>query len=304
MTRTPRPTLQDLIVAEARRLARAKLVFGHGASTLIEEAAFLAGEALGIAPDQLARRMTHKISASAARQIATLVTARIKTRRPAPYITKSAYIQGVRFYVDERVLTPRSFIGELLTAEHIIGSAAFVPHPARVRRVLDLCTGSGCLAILAAKVFPNAKIDAADISADALEVATINVKRHRLGKRITLYHGDLFEPLPHRAYDLILCNPPYVSPASMRRLPVEYRREPALALAGGGPDGLDIVARILAETPHRLAPKGALLCEIGAGRKALESRYPRTPFLWLDTAESSGEVFWLTATDFRANLRL
>lgn len=288
-------TIEQHVVAAAHALAQAKVTLGHGTATPIDEAAFLVGEALGIAPAHLAAHWHRRTDGKA---IAELVATRIRTRTPAPYLTKSAYIQGIKFYVDERALVPRSFIGELLFAPHIVGATAFIPTPGRIKRVLDLCTGSGCLAILAAKVFRQAKVDAVDLSPDALEVAKINVRRHRLGRRVTLYGGDLFAALPRRTYDLIICNPPYVAPASMRRLPAEYRREPALALAGGGRDGMNLVARILAETPKWLTPTGALMCEIGAGRRALERRFPGLNFMWLDTAESSGEVFWLTASDF------
>ena len=289
-------TIEQHVVAAARALARAKVTLGHGTATPFDEAAFLVGEALGIAPAHLAAHWRHRTDGKA---IAALVLARIRTRTPAPYLTRSSYIQGIKFYVDERALVPRSFIGELLFAPHIVGAAAFIPAPGRIKRVLDLCTGSGCLAILAAKVFRQAKVDAVDLSPDALEVAKINLRRHRLGGRLTLYGGDLFAVLPRCSYDLIICNPPYVAPASMRRLPAEYRREPALALAGGGRDGMNLVARILSEAPKWLTPTGALMCEIGAGRKALEKRFPGLNFMWLDTAESSGEVFWLTASDFR-----
>jgi ribosomal protein L3 glutamine methyltransferase len=201
-------------------------------------------------------------------------------------------MHGVRFHVDRRALIPRSFIGDLL-----VGGGLPIGDPSRVRRVLDLCTGSGCLAILAALVFPRARVDAVDLSAGALALARRNVAIHRLDDRIELHRGDLFAPLGNRRYDLILSNPPYVDARGMARLPPEYRHEPRLALAAGD-DGLDLVRRILAEAPHHLTKTGGLLCEIGRGRRPLEAAFPRLPFLWLDTEHSQGEVFWLSRSDF------
>lgn len=190
---------------------------------------------------------------------------------------------------------PRSYIGELLHSDLFGGEDfALVEDASAIESVLDLCTGSGAIAILAAGVFENAEIDAVDLSADALEVARINVAEHGLGGRIELYGGDLFAPLEGRTYDLILTNPPYVDAVAMEELPDEYRHEPEMALASGL-DGLDIVRRILADAPARLNPGGGLLCEIGAGREILEAEYPDLEFLWLDTEESEGEVFWLSA---------
>jgi len=293
-------TVVQVIADAARRLSRARVVLGHGTGSMVAEAAFLVGETIGVAPDYLPAIGDRAVSAAARKLIDSVIAQRIKTRKPASYLTQSAYIQGIKFFVDERVIVPRSFIGELLFADHIVGSPGFVPDASKVKTVLDLCTGSGCLAVIAAKVFPKAKIDAVDLSEDALDVAAINVRRHGLADRIKLHCGDLFDPLPKRRYDLIISNPPYVAPASMKKLPPEYRREPAMALAGGGGDGLGIVARILAQAPAFLGERGALLCEVGAGGDAMEKRFPKLPFLWLDTTETSGEVFWLTAADFRA----
>lgn len=302
--RTKTNTVVHEIGRAARRLSTAKVGLGHGTANVIEEAAFLVGEAIGVAPDLLPAMGDRPVSAATSKLIDSVVSQRIKTRKPASYLTKSAYIQGIKFYVDERVIVPRSFIGELLFADHIIGGAGFVPDATKVKSVLDLCTGSGCLAILAAKVMPNAHVDAVELSGDAIKVAGINVKRHRLTKRVKVRRGDLFKGLPKRRYDLIISNPPYVSPKSMKKLPAEYQREPKMALAGGGADGLDIVARILNQAALWLSPKGGLLCEVGSGRAALERRFPKLPFLWLDTAESSGEVFWLSARDFQGLNRL
>ena len=218
-------------------------------------------------------------------------SARVSLRLPAPYLVGAAYMHGVRFQADRRALIPRSFIGDML-ADGVLP----IGDPSRIRRVLDLCTGSGCLAILAAFAFPQARIDATDLSAGALALARRNVQAHRLSDRIALHRGDLFKPLGSRRYDLILSNPPYVDARGMARLPPEYRHEPRLALAAGD-DGLDLVRRILQEAPRHLTPNSALLCEIGRGRKPLEAVFPRLPFLWLDTEQSEGEVFWITRKD-------
>jgi ribosomal protein L3 glutamine methyltransferase len=198
-------------------------------------------------------------------------------------------MHGVRFHADRRALIPRSFIGDIL-ADGVLP----IGDPRKIRRVLDLCTGSGCLAILAALAFPRARIDACDLSAGALALARRNVAAHRLADRIALHRGDLFAPLGKQRYDLILSNPPYVDARGMAKLPPEYRHEPRMALAAGQ-DGLDLVRRILVEAPRHLAPDGGLLCEIGRGRKPLEAAFPRLPFLWLDTELSEGEVFWIAA---------
>jgi ribosomal protein L3 glutamine methyltransferase len=200
-------------------------------------------------------------------------------------------MHGIRFESDRRALIPRSFIGDML-ADGVLPIA----DPSRIRRVLDLCTGSGCLAILAALAFPRARIDAADLSAGALALARKNVANHRLEDRITIHRGDLFAPLTGKRYDLILSNPPYVDARAMEKLPAEYQHEPRMALAAGE-DGLDLVRRILAEAPRHLTRDGALICEIGRGRAPLEAAFPRLPFLWLDTENSEGEVFWIAAKD-------
>ena len=202
-----------------------------------------------------------------------------------------AYIQGVPFFVDERVIVPRSYIGEILG-----GEAAFLPPAEDVGSALDLCTGSGCLAILAALAFPGAAVVGADLSADALAVAARNVGEHGLDDRVRLVEGDLFAPLDLRKFDLILANPPYVDAAAMSAFPPEYRAEPSMAHAGGA-DGLDLVRRIIAGARAHLTEGGGLLCEIGSGRDILERDFPELPFLWLDTEDSEGEVFWLTRAD-------
>jgi ribosomal protein L3 glutamine methyltransferase len=228
-----------------------------------------------------------KPTAAERAKLLTLIEARVSLRMPAPYLLGAAYMRGVRFHVDRRALIPRSFIGDLLF------DGALPIDPRKVRRVLDLCTGSGCLAILAALIFPRAKVDAVDLSAGALALARRNVATHRLDDRVALHRGDLFQPLGKQRYDLILTNPPYVDARGMAKLPPEYQHEPRMALAAGD-DGLDLVRRILAEVPRHLRPGGGLLCEIGRGKAALERAYPDTDFVWMDTEQSSGEVFWLS----------
>ena len=215
---------------------------------------------------------------------------------PPPISLHRAYIQGVPFYVDERVIVPRSFIGELLMTA-LAGDNEFTGDPDAVARVLDLCTGGGSLAILAARVFPNAAIDAVDLSAGAIAVARRNVEEHELADRVRLVTGDLFQPLKGERYDLILANPPYVDAVAVAAFPPEYAAEPHMAHAGGA-DGLDLVRRILADAPTHLNPDGVLICEVGRGRDRLERDAPDLPFVWLDTEESEGEVFLLRASDF------
>ena len=294
MPRSNKPslvTLGDFFQLAVRRFREARLAYGHGTTNARDEAAFLVLEALRLPIHSLDPYLDLKPTAAERARLLTLIDARVALRLPAPYLVGAAYMHGVRFQVDKRALIPRSFIGDLL-----VGGGLPVGDPHRVRRVLDLCTGSGCLAVLAALVFPRAKIDAVDLSAGALALARRNVAAHRLGDRITLHRGDLFRPLANNRYDLILSNPPYVDAGGMAKLPPEYRHEPRMALAAGD-DGLDLVRRILAEAPKHLAQNGSLMCEIGRGRKNLEVAYPRLPFLWLDTEQSEGEVFWIARRD-------
>jgi ribosomal protein L3 glutamine methyltransferase len=289
-------TVRDIIRYGVSRFRAAGLAFGHGTDNAFDDMVFLALEGLNLPVDQLEPYWDARLLRQERTQLLALIERRIDTRKPTSYLLNKAYIQGVPFYVDERVIVPRSYIGELLFS-NLFGGEGFnlVPDVEAVGRVLDLCTGSGCLAILAAQVFPNAIVDAVDLSGDALDVARRNVADHGLEDRVNLYHGDLFAPLPDDAqYDLIITNPPYVDAAAMAVLPAEYRAEPEMALAAGD-DGLDVVMRILAEAGERLTPGGGLICEIGRDRPALEERYEDLPFLWLQTAGSFGEVFWLTA---------
>jgi ribosomal protein L3 glutamine methyltransferase len=292
-------TLLDFVRYAASRFIAAKLVFAHGTTDPVAEAAFLVCETLHLHPDRFEMFATARVTAAEARTILGLIERRIATRKPAAYLVNKIYMRGLPFYVDERVIVPRSFIGELLE-QHFSGEeGSLIDDPAAVESVLDLCTGSGCLAVLASRNFPNARIDAADISKDALVVAACNVGDYALEDRITLHQGDLFKPLLDERYDLIITNPPYVDAEGMAGLPRECRFEPKLAF-DGGPDGLDIVRRILGEAGKHLTPQGGLLCEIGRGRELLEAAFPQLPLLWLDTEDSDGEVFWIGAVDLQA----
>ena len=280
-------TLGDFFRLAVRRFKAARLAYGHGTTNAVDEAAFMMLEALHLPIHAIDPWLDLMPTPAERARLLTLIDARVSLRLPAPYLLGAAYMRGVRFHIDRRALIPRSFIGDIL----LDGALPLPSH--QVRRVLDLCTGSGCLAILAALAFPRARIDAVDLSAGALALARRNVASHRLGDRITLHRGDLFAPVARQRYDLIISNPPYVDARGMAKLPPEYRHEPRLALAAGD-DGLDLVHRILDEAPRRLRPGGGLLCEIGRGRAPLERAYPDSPFVWLDTEQSQGEVFWIT----------
>lgn len=284
-------TIRDYFRRAVTSFNRAGLEFGHGAANAIDEAAFLILEALSLPIDDINPWLDARLTAEERGRLAALIEARVAARKPAAYLVNRAYIQGVPFYVDERVIVPRSYIGEILA-----GDAPFLPPAEDIGSVLDLCTGSGCLAILAALAFPEAVVAGADLSAAALEVAARNVRGHGLEGRVTLVEGDLFAPLGQRKFDLILANPPYVDAEAMAAFPPEYRAEPAMAHAGGA-DGLDLVRRIIIDARAHLTEGGGLLCEIGTGRDRLERDFPDLPFLWLDTEESEGEVFWLSRAD-------
>jgi ribosomal protein L3 glutamine methyltransferase len=286
-------TPRDWFRYAASRFRAAGLVFGHGATNAVDEAAFLVLEALHLPIDALDPFADAKLLPSERRRLDELIEARVATRKPAAYILRRAYIQGLPFYVDERVIVPRSFIGELLFSG-LVGEGGLIEEPESVARVLDLCTGGGSLAILAARVFPNAAIDATDLSPDALAVARRNVEDHGLQERIRLIEGDLFSGLWAERYDLILTNPPYVTEASAAAFPPEYAAEPKLAHVGGA-DGLDIVRRIVGEARAHLNPAGALVCELGDGRELFEAEFPDLDVIWLDTEESEGEVFFARA---------
>lgn len=281
------------------RFREARLVFGHGTENAPDEAAFLILSALDLPIDVLDPWLDCRLTREERVKILALFEQRIATRKPAAYLTHTAWIQGRPFYIDERVIVPRSFIGELLAADRF---PAVVGDPAGVKRVLELCTGSGCLAILAAEAFPDAAIDASDISAEALQVAARNVSDYGLEDRIRLIQSDLFNAIEAVPYDLIIANPPYVTERAVAAFPPEYRAEPRLAHAGG-PDGLDLVHRILDLAPRYLEPNGMLVMEIGEARDALEAARPELPFLWLDTETSEGEVLAISAADLAAERR-
>jgi ribosomal protein L3 glutamine methyltransferase len=286
-------TIRDWLRYAVTSMTRAGLVYGHGSENAIDEAAFLILSTLALPIDDINPWLDCRLTAAERGAIDRIISARIKTRKPAAYLTNAAYIQGHRFYVDERVIVPRSFIGELLARD---GLAALIADPSEVRRVLDLCTGSGCLAILAAEAFPEADVIASDISQAALEVAERNIRDYRLERRVHALKADQFQGIPEGRFDLVISNPPYVTAAAVEAFPPEYKAEPQLAHLGGT-DGLDIVRRILAEAGAWLSPAGSLIVEVGAGREALEAARPDLDFLWLDTETSRGEVFALAAKD-------
>jgi ribosomal protein L3 glutamine methyltransferase len=293
-------TLLDFVRYAVSRFIEAKLVFAHGTTDPLAEAAFLICETLHLHPDQFETFASARVTAAEGKKILDLIARRINTRKPAAYLVNKIYMRGLPFYVDERVIVPRSFIGELLE-QHFAGvngqdGGSLIDDPSSVQNVLDLCTGSGCLAVLAARAFPQAAIDAVDISGDALEVAARNIADYDLEDCVSLHRGDLFKPLAGRRYDLIISNPPYVDAQGMADLPRECRAEPKLAFDGGA-DGLDIIRRILNEAGQHLTPQGGLLCEIGRGREQLEAAFPQLPLLWLETEASDGEVFWIASAD-------
>jgi ribosomal protein L3 glutamine methyltransferase len=294
-------TPRDWLRYAVGRFLAADLAFGHGATTALDEAAFLILEGLGLPIDALDPFLDAKLLRRERTRLLDLIEARATTRKPAAYLVNRAYIKGVPFYVDERVIVPRSLIGELMMTAFAEDNA-LTGDPERIGAVLDLCTGGGSLAILAARAFPNARIEAADCSPGALEVARRNVEEHGFADRIALVEGDLFAPLKDARYDLILANPPYVDAATIAEFPPEYAAEPEIAHAGGA-DGLDIVRRILNEAPAHLTPDGVLVCEVGRGRALIERDFPHLPFVWLDTEETSGEVLLLRARDFAAGKR-
>ena len=284
-------TLIDLITAQSARLKSAGVSFGHGTTNAFDEAAWLVLWSLGLPFEALEAQARRELGDAERSKAEALVATRIESRQPAAYLTNEAWLQNVPFYVDERAIVPRSFIAELLADGEGAGTLdAWLSD--ETRRVLDLCTGNGSLAVIAAMAYPEISVDAADVSEAALEVARINVERHKLDKRIRLVRSDLFEQLPDR-YDLIVCNPPYVNAASLEALPPEYRAEPALALAGGV-DGMDLVRRILAEAAAHLTPNGVLVLEIGHERHHFEHAFRRLEAAWLETSAGDDQVLLVT----------
>jgi len=285
-------TVRDWLRFAVSRFNEAKLCFGHGSDNAFDEAAYLILHTLHLPLDRLDPFLDASLTHGESEQVQAVIERRVKERLPAAYLTHEAWLGEHRFYVDERVIVPRSFIAELLH-EHL---APWIEHPDEVASALDLCTGSGCLAILAALAFPNAQIDAVDLSQDALDVAARNVDDYKLQDRIECITSDLFTALDGRTYDVILSNPPYVNAESVAELPPEYQAEPTLAL-GSGEDGLDATRQILAKAASHLNPAGLLVVEIGHNRDALEAAYPTLPFTWLDTESGDHFVFMLRRED-------
>ena len=294
MSHTPTQprTVAAAVAQAALRLSSAGLAFGHGTTNAEDEAAWLVLWRLGLpldsdlsdAPDSTAHR---NVTAEEAAAVDALIDQRIQTRKPAAYLTHEAWLQGVPFYVDERAIVPRSFIAELLadgSIDDFLGE--------HTRRVLDLCTGNGSLAILAAMAYPEVEVTGADISADALAVARINVDKHGLAQRVQLQISDGMESLPG-PWDLILCNPPYVNAQSMSNLPAEYRAEPELALAGGT-DGMDFIRKLLRDAPARMSEHAVLVLEIGNEREFFEAAFPTLPVFWIETSAGEDQVLLVT----------
>jgi len=288
-------TLRDFWRYAISRFNAAGLSFGHGTTTATDDAAFLLLDSLDLPIDTLDPFLDARLTTPERQLLAERIEARVATRKPSAYLTGRSYIQGIRFRVDERVIVPRSHIGEILFSEYLTDDEpVYLPDPISVESVIDVCTGSGCLAILAAKFFPTAEIDAVDLSPDALAVAELNVGDHDVADRVALHKGDLFAPVGKKKYDLIITNPPYVDHEEIDAFPEEYRAEPAMAF-DGGLDGLDIVRRLLSEAPAHLNPEGGMICEIGNGRHILEEEFPDLEFVWLETAEAPESVFWISA---------
>ena len=290
-------TVGALIQSGAEQLAQAGVVFGHGTTNAWDEAAWLVLWRLGLPLDSVLDEgvegsvVNRPVTPAHQALVATLFEERIATRKPAAYLTREAWLQGVPFYVDERAIVPRSFIAELLADGSIDDWLSD-----QTRHVLDLCTGNGSLAVLAAMAYPDVQVTGADLSPDALAVARINVDRHGLQERITLVESDGLAALPG-PWDLILCNPPYVNAASMAQLPPEYRAEPELALSGnmrGGSDGMDFIRQLLADAPARMSEDAVLVLEIGNEREHFEAAFPDLPVFWLETSAGSDQVLLLT----------
>ncbi|HEY8048291.1 MAG TPA: 50S ribosomal protein L3 N(5)-glutamine methyltransferase [Ramlibacter sp.] len=280
-------TLIELVEASAARLAGAGVAFGHGTTNAFDEAAWLVLWQLGLPLDDLDSVAAFAVSPQQQDSVNDLVTERIQSRKPAAYLTREAWLQGVPFYVDERAIVPRSFIAELLA------DGAIDPWLSdRTTRVLDLCTGNGSLAVLAAMAYPDIEVDAADISRDALEVARINVDRHGLASRIRLIESDGLASVAG-PYDWVLCNPPYVNAQSMAQLPDEFRAEPQLALAGGA-DGMDFIRRLLRDAPGTMSGIGVLVLEIGNERENFERAFPDLECVWLETSAGADQVLLVT----------
>jgi ribosomal protein L3 glutamine methyltransferase len=281
-------TLRDLLRFAVSQFDAAGLVYGHGTDNAYDEAAYLILHTLHLPLDRLEPFLDARLLPREVNAVLDILERRVRDRVPAAYLTHEAWLGEFRFYVDERVIVPRSHIARIL--DH--GLTAWIPEPDSVRRALDLCTGSGCLAVLLALALRRASVDASDISDGALEVARHNIRDYELSERVRTVESDLFAGLGGDRYDLIISNPPYVNATSMQTLPPEYRHEPSVALAGGT-DGLDVVRRILQQGKRHLTPGGLLLVEVGAGRETLEAVYPDLEFTWLDADAEDAPVFLL-----------
>ena len=282
-------TLRDVLRFAVSRFNAAQLVFGHGTDNAYDEAVYLILHTLHLPLDRLEPFLDARLTEPELEQVLEVIRRRVDERVPAAYLTQEAWLGDFRFFVDERVIVPRSYISELLRNQ----LAPWVDDADQIGSALDLCTGSGCLAILLAHAFPNADIDAVDLSADALAVAQHNVADYGLDDRVQLIRSDLFANLRDKQYDLIISNPPYVNASSMEVLPDEYRHEPEMAL-GSGDDGLDATRRILAEAPAHLSDGGLLIVEIGHNRDELEAAFPTLPFTWLEVTSGDEFVFMLS----------
>jgi ribosomal protein L3 glutamine methyltransferase len=289
-------TVRDLLRFAISQFETAKLFYGHGTQNAFDEAAYLILSTLYLPLDKLEPFLDAKLLPDEIAMVLKVIETRVMTRKPAAYLTHEAWLHDYRFYVDERVIVPRSFIAELLLQQ----LNPWVSFPELIHRGLDLCTGSGCLAIMMAEAFPDAQIEASDLSSDALNVAKLNVETYGLTERITLLHSDLFDEIK-QTYDLIISNPPYVDALSIDALPEEYLHEPTMAL-GSGYDGLDMTRQILKQAAHFLNPEGLLIVEIGHNRDVLEQAYPHLPFTWLPTSGGDGFVFLLTREELESQL--
>ena len=284
--------ISDLVRTTADKFDAAGLYFGHGTLDALDEAAWLMSAVLNVEPERLDEYSDQPLSAEQLKTFENIAAQRIATRKPLAYLINEAWFCGMKFYVDDRVIVPRSLVGEFIQEE-------FQPwlgdrHP---RRILDLCTGSGCIAIALARQFPGSMVDAVDLSSDALEVARINIERHQLQQRVNAIQSDLFDALENKQYDLIVSNPPYVHPDTMQDLPPEYLHEPEMALVAEG-GGLALIDRILKQAPAHLTNEGLLVVEVGESQTAVMQKYPDLPLMWLSHSSGEDPVFLLEKGDF------
>lgn len=285
-------TVRDWVRFFVSEMNRCKVAFGHGSTNALDEAVYLVQSALHLPIQDISPFLDAHVTEAERQRMFDFLVKRTADREPASYITGEAWLIGERFIVDHRVIVPRSFIAELL-ADHL---TPWLDYPDQELDVLDLCCGSGCLGILAAKMLPNAQVDCIDLSPEALEVAKLNVELHELNRRVNLIQSDLYSNVAGRTWDVILTNPPYVNEGSMQKLPQEYLREPRMALAGGD-DGMDLIDTILSQAPHHLNDGGMLICELGNERDNFEARYPHLPALWVEVSAGEDQVFILRKED-------